>query len=281
MVKRFISGVIVAFVLFFVLFLSYSFDFPLRISLAFVTVLAVWEIISLKSLTKFKTVLWASLIFSPLRCVLGSGMPWQALLYVYTILMFLTVMDTFMKNRKSKPKRKLPRIVDLCFVYVLTVIIGFALSKVVEIKEMARNPLAGVFGVLLVFALAWACDVGAYISGTGFGRNKLCPDVSPGKTVEGAVGGFLASIFFTFMCAFAFKLIFNLNINFLNLALLSILGTPIAILGDLCFSIIKRTSHVKNFSNLIPGHGGVLDRFDSVIFTAPYVYIFLNFMPVT
>ena len=113
--------------------------------------------------------------------------------------------------------------------------------------------------------------------GKKFGKNKLCPYISPKKTVEGAIGGMISSFIYAFLFCFFWQYTFKIyNINYLTVAIMVILGAPIAILGDLCFSLIKRLLSVKDFGEIIPGHGGVLDRFDSVIFVSPFIFIFLH-----
>jgi len=134
------------------------------------------------------------------------------------------------------------------------------------------GPLAdpGAWVVLLVVFSTWACDTGAFFSGRAFGKHKLAPLISPGKTVEGAVGGMI--------CALAVALGVGGMLLRLDLRLAGVLGVLVGVLapvGDLCESALKRELGVKDFGGLIPGHGGVLDRFDSLLFTAPVVYYVL------
>jgi phosphatidate cytidylyltransferase len=134
------------------------------------------------------------------------------------------------------------------------------------------GPLAdmGAWVVLLVVLSTWACDTGAFFVGRAFGTHKLAPTISPGKTVEGAAGGLL----------FALIVALGLGTRLLRLepGLAGILGLMVGVLapvGDLCESALKRELGVKDFGGLLPGHGGVLDRFDSLLFTAPVVYYVL------
>jgi phosphatidate cytidylyltransferase len=126
--------------------------------------------------------------------------------------------------------------------------------------------------IWLVFISAFGTDVMAYFTGMAFGRRKLCPDVSPKKTVEGAVGGLLGSVA---LCG-AYGLAFAPGLV-LHCAAIGALGGVAAQLGDLSASAVKRKLGVKDFGALIPGHGGLLDRFDSVMFTAPLVYYYAAF----
>ncbi|MBP3729565.1 MAG: phosphatidate cytidylyltransferase [Lachnospiraceae bacterium] len=130
--------------------------------------------------------------------------------------------------------------------------------------------------IWLVFIASWGCDTLAYCAGRLFGRHKMTPELSPKKTWEGAAGGVLGSGLLGFLYALAF----GSHLGFLGTPLLMTplicaLGAVISQIGDLAASAIKRSAGVKDYGNLIPGHGGILDRFDSVIITAPLIYYLL------
>lgn len=129
--------------------------------------------------------------------------------------------------------------------------------------------------IWLVFIIAFGTDTFAYVAGSLFGKRKLCPKISPKKTVEGSIGGIIGSTILLII----YSLYFNLN-PIWKIILLSIICSVVAQLGDLVASKIKRICGIKDFGSIMPGHGGVLDRFDSIIFTAPVIYyytsIFLN-----
>ena len=127
-----------------------------------------------------------------------------------------------------------------------------------------------VNGIWLVFIISWASDSAAYFAGHLWGHKKLSPQISPKKTVEGAMGG----LFGGFLGCIVFGLIFSPD-KMIPLAILGISGSFIAQIGDLVASLIKRNAKIKDFGRLFPGHGGVLDRFDSILFTAPYVYAYI------
>ena len=123
----------------------------------------------------------------------------------------------------------------------------------------------------------------AFFTGTFLGKHKLCPGISPKKTIEGFIGGIITCIISLVTIACVFNNLIFPEKQFINYALIIILGlfgSPISALGDLCFSAIKRRYGVKDFGNVMPGHGGILDRFDSVIFVAPYVFLFLRFIKI-
>ena len=137
---------------------------------------------------------------------------------------------------------------------------------------------AGVAGALLVFLCAWITDSGAYFAGYFLGRHKLVPHLSPKKTVEGAVGGIIACT----CCCLLYLLIlqacfgFEFNSNaYIWISILGLVASVFAQLGDLTASAVKRDCNVKDFGYILPGHGGVMDRFDSVVFIAPLIYYIL------
>ncbi len=125
--------------------------------------------------------------------------------------------------------------------------------------------------IWLVFIAAFGTDTMAYFSGYLFGKHKLCPEISPKKTIEGAVGGTIGSIV---LCGI-FGALFTDGLIVHCLAI-GLIGSIFAQIGDLSASIFKRKMGIKDYGNLIPGHGGILDRFDSILFTAPLVYYYIT-----
>ncbi len=153
--------------------------------------------------------------------------------------------------------------------------IGWLGAHVVALRELPWTlgvPYAqGMSFALLPFFLAWTCDTAAYLVGRAWGRHQLAPRVSPQKSVEGAAGGLVASIAAGAVARVWFA-------PFLSWGLALGLGALVGVfaqLGDLVESLLKRDAEAKESSSLIPGHGGVLDRFDSLLFAAPLVYYFL------
>ncbi len=125
--------------------------------------------------------------------------------------------------------------------------------------------------VWLIFLTAFGTDIMAYFSGYLFGKHKLCPTISPKKTIEGSIGGTLGSIL---LCAaFGYFLVPRILIHCI---IIGLLGSIVSQFGDLTASVFKRKMGIKDYGNLIPGHGGILDRFDSVLFTAPIIYYYIE-----
>lgn len=134
----------------------------------------------------------------------------------------------------------------------------------------------GKYYLMLPVICASVTDIFAYLTGKAFGKHKLAPNISPNKTIEGAIGGVISCVLV--VCLYSHFTFNILGITTLVAMLIGLLGSISGILGDLFFSKIKREAQIKDFSNLIPGHGGVLDRFDSMIFTSTITYLILSFI---
>ncbi len=149
----------------------------------------------------------------------------------------------------------------------------FYVAVMLSCIYLTRDLPGGDYLVWLVFLSAWGCDTCAYCFGMLFGKHKMTPELSPKKTVEGAVGGVVGAAVLTILYGFLFKNGMGADVPYiLMMALIAACGALIAMVGDLAASAIKRQHDVKDFGKLIPGHGGILDRFDSVIFVAPVIY---------
>ncbi|MBQ1867343.1 phosphatidate cytidylyltransferase [Selenomonas sp.] len=161
---------------------------------------------------------------------------------------------------------------------------GFPFAYMVMLRDMQpgmmiSTPLGAVpFGAALIWIMfvgTWASDTFAYFTGSALGRHKLCPSISPNKTVE----GFLGSVVGTTASAAGLGVFFSLPVK--ELAVLGLAISILATLGDLVESVAKRYTGIKDSGNIIPGHGGIWDRFDSVLFTAPLVYYFVKIVGLT
>lgn len=162
--------------------------------------------------------------------------------------------------------------VDICTILVAGIAIPMALGALLRLRML---PYGGGM-VLIPMVAAFCSDSAALFAGMAFGKHKLAPKVSPKKTVEGAIGGLLGGM----LGMVVFRIIFYLctvrPLNILWCVLLGLLGAAMGQLGDLSFSVIKRQQGIKDYGRLLPGHGGVLDRFDSVIFAAPVIWLIVS-----
>lgn len=139
---------------------------------------------------------------------------------------------------------------------------------------LTRSMPRGEYLVWLIYISSWICDTCAYLVGTKFGKRKLAPVLSPHKSVEGAIGGIIGTVLISIAFSFLYERAYDLGTsgNIPVFVLLGIVGGFVSQVGDLAASAFKRNHDVKDYGRIIPGHGGVLDRFDSVIFTAPMIY---------
>jgi len=142
-----------------------------------------------------------------------------------------------------------------------------------------RHMEHGLALVFLAFIGAWLPDTAAYFAGSLLGKHKLIEAISPNKTVEGSIGAVVGSLI-SFLIYGGILMAMGFSVNFIAISVLALLCGVVAQLGDLSASLIKRACHAKDFGNLIPGHGGMLDRVDSLMFITPVVYCFISLFPV-
>lgn len=187
-----------------------------------------------------------------------------ALVLVFTIIMFGELMHDHIKVRTA--------MIAMCFVAGL--VIPFLMSALVRILIMK----IGKFVVLVPFAIAFTNDAGAYFAGRYLGKHKLAPVISPSKTIEGVIGGLAASMIAMVIYALVLQ-IADFRVSYGLALVYGLLGGAVGVFGDLCFSVIKRQTGIKDYGNVIPGHGGVLDRFDSMVTVAPLVEVLLLWIP--
>lgn len=151
----------------------------------------------------------------------------------------------------------------------MPIFISYAFISLGSIIHMKN----GIYYLLMLVNFSSVCDTGAYFVGTIWGKRKLCPTISPKKTVEGAIGGIVSSFIVTIILALCFG-----RVDKLLLALvLTVPFCMIGMLGDLFASVIKRKAGIKDYGTLIPGHGGVLDRVDSILLIAPMLYMYASY----
>ena len=157
------------------------------------------------------------------------------------------------------------------FAFFTTVAVAFALSSIAYLRTAEH----GLFYVLIALVVPWMSDTGAYFSGVLFGRHKLCPVISPKKTVEGLIGGVLFSIASVALTAWLYLHFAEptATVRWVALIVTAAALAPLSVFGDLFASLIKRQAGVKDYGAIFPGHGGVMDRFDSVLPVAPLLFL--------
>ena len=148
--------------------------------------------------------------------------------------------------------------------------VGLLLGHLLLLRAMEN----GREWTLILFFTIWMCDIAAFYTGRSIGRHKLYPEISPNKTIEGAIGGVLGSLIVVAVA----KSWYLSQLTLVDVIAISIGVSIMGQLGDLCESMFKRSAGVKDSGGLIPGHGGILDRFDSILFAAPFLYYYLTFI---
>ncbi len=197
----------------------------------------------------------------------GADHAWFLLIVMaYFSLLFAEMMMDHVKVRVE--------MIAYCFLGGL--IIPYMLSAIIRILILN----IGRYVILIPFIIAFASDSGAYFIGLKFGKHKLAPVVSPNKTIEGLFGGIAAGVVSMLLYAFILDVPLKFNVNYGIAVVYGLFGSVVGTFGDLCFSIIKRQTGIKDYGNLIPGHGGALDRFDSLVLVAPLIEALLLLMPI-
>lgn len=186
------------------------------------------------------------------------------LIYGFTLLLFFWAV--------THPEKIAFEQIAQC--YLGAFIIPYLLSGVIRILTQYEK---GRIYLLAPFLAAWCCDSLAQITGILIGKHKLIPKVSPKKTVEGSAGGLVGGVAGLLIYGFVLQKYFDCQPDYLLLALGGLAGGLAGMLGDLAMSLLKRKSGIKDFGNIMPGHGGILDRFDSVLFTAPLFELLFRF----
>ena len=156
---------------------------------------------------------------------------------------------------------------------MIAVIAFFYVAVLFSFLYRVRDLFRGELLVWLIFLTSWGADTTAYCAGKLFGKHKMAPVLSPKKTWEGAVGGVVGAAALTALFCFIFRSQLSLGpVDIVLFAVFGAVASLVSIVGDLFASALKRSYEIKDYGKLIPGHGGVLDRFDSVLFTAPVIY---------
>lgn len=253
---------------FLIIFLSELWHPFIRIALAVVSAIMIGEYMYGKKLLKTFALSIPCIVFAVLIPLLAGTVYVYPILFVLMITVFIVSIAMHKRIDYS----------DVSYALTGTLMISFGTSA---IALACSSEISLSFFFVLVFLLPWMADAGGFFIGASMGKHKLCPEISPKKTVEGAIGG----VFFCMLSALAMGLIFKLwilpdvNVNFVSLLIIAAIDAVLSIVGDLSFSLIKRTLGIKDYGTMFPGHGGMLDRFDSIIFTAPAVVALNTFMP--
>lgn len=270
MKKRIITAIIGISITLLIIFFSYQIPFLLNLVIAAIGAFCTLELCTSMKLHKNYVFFIPCLVFTAALPIIAYASIWSLCWFIYTLIIFAGIIFYYDKIAFK----------DIITAYSMTLLISVALGCIVMLRDCGKE--YGVFYFVLPLVLAWCADAGAYFIGSAFGKKKLCPHVSPKKTVAGAIGGIIFGVVGSLVCCVIFQyLVFPTyaHFNYFWIIVASVIGAVLSEMGDLSFSIVKRSCHVKDFGDVMPGHGGFLDRFDSVMFVAPFLFIFVQYIP--
>ena len=264
MLKRIITAVVGIAVL--MPFIIFSDKWPLMVLSLVMAVSAVCEVLACTGQSKKWVIGVPSVLVAAvaqiLTRVLEADVYTTAMLLIY--LAYAVVMMTAAVFSKGEIKLK-----DVTQTVVMVMYISFGFASLVLLRDFKY----GMVLMLLAFLIPWVCDAMAYFVGVFFGKHKMIPDVSPKKTIEGAVGGIVGVVLITAVFGIVMHYGFGKQPNYVALLSLALIGGFVSQWGDLIASLLKREYGVKDYGKIFPGHGGIMDRFDSLIAVSTFIYI--------
>jgi len=247
----------------------------LNIAVSIIIAMAIYELLKASGVNNIP--------IAAVTMVFGAAIPFfkisvidnilPAIFFIFAVVLFTLVLKYHSVISAEK----------IGFIFFFTMAIAISTSCFIYARDVFGKTV-GFYAVIISLGGAWLNDTGGYFGGMLFGKHKLAPVISPKKTVEGFVCGIIISV----LSQYAFSWIYevacafygvNVEVNYAVLTVAAPLIALVSVLGDLSASVMKRQFKIKDFGNIMPGHGGVLDRFDSALFAVPLVYIILNYFP--
>ncbi len=260
---RVLTGAVLTVILVTIVYFSHI-PAVLNTFIAFLSVKGIYELYKATGLYKNK-------VITAISCVAAIALSFEAIpgnVYIVAVLFAATIILFGILMAKIKVKDKVEPL--------LSVIIAFMITFFFKSLSGIRNTEKGVYLLGVTMLISVLTDIFAYLCGKGFGKHKFAPVLSPKKTVEGSVGGTICAVAILMIVA---RVLSDNDIIFVNYGILAVYLLSASVLGqfgDLAFSSVKRICGIKDYGKLLPGHGGVLDRFDSMLFVAPFTYLFCN-----
>jgi phosphatidate cytidylyltransferase len=248
------------------------------IAVSFLAVTAVFEMLRVMGRHKNLSVAIPAYLLAAILPIISYFVtPESCMTFILAVAAIMFMFMLYLLGVSIFSKRSIPfSSISEVFISVTYVTVSLVLLSLLRYFDKR----VGVFEVVLVFVVAWICDVFAFLVGSAIGKHKLIPEISPKKTVEGALGG----IVFTAIACLVYGLLLELvvdgiEVNYIFLAIIGVVLPIVAQLGDLVASLIKREYGIKDYGKIFPGHGGVMDRFDSVIALSPVLFILCLIFP--
>lgn len=249
-----------------VVVLSFSNLLVLEITGALLTAVAIYEIFKTAGLRSHRLLMCIAWLFGAVIIFTARGSLRISVLYPAVLFFASVIVTAVLRFGKVNPE-------SLMTVALFCAYITAGMYSLVYVRGHSH----GLFLLVMVLCSAWLTDAGAYFVGSAFGKHKIAPELSPKKTVEGAVGGILTTLILGLAATYIYTRFVNqIGVNYLLLAVTLAVSAVVSMFGDLFASSLKRWYKVKDYGNIMPGHGGVLDRFDSVLAVAPLFAVALN-----
>jgi|APHig6443717497_1056834.scaffolds.fasta_scaffold05432_4 phosphatidate cytidylyltransferase len=254
-----------------ILVLFFSDTIFLNFMIAFISVIMLTELFNANKCKNNKLGTYSSYVFAAVFPFLFLD-NFVFLRKIFVALFLLIMFISYIINHKKTTFEK------IFYMIASTFFVGMSLSCVYLLRNISEKH--GVVYILLALCGAWIADSGAYFVGTFLGKHKLCPEISPKKTVEGFIGGLLSNgvVFVVINLIYVAFFAEGYKVNYVNTFVLGLICAVLGTIGDLTASLIKRQCNIKDYGNIMPGHGGLMDRFDSVLFVVPFIYVYLNYL---
>lgn len=246
--------------------------FIFNLFIGFISVVAVFEIFRATGMDKFKYQAIACYVFAGLDALMPvfykHGLLYFVSYRLYLGLYVLAMCILYLYDHKNF------KYDNFFFMMGATVLLSYSFGMLINMSNME---VGGVFLIVLTLAGAWLADSGAYFVGRKFGKTHPWPEISPNKTLEGLIGGVVCNGIFLLIISFVYDVILKgASVRYVMVFFAGMACALIGLVGDLTASMIKRQTGIKDYGNIMPGHGGIMDRFDSVILVAPFMYYLIS-----
>jgi phosphatidate cytidylyltransferase len=273
MKSNLLTRVIIAFIFGpIIIFITLLGRFPFLALVEILILLGLWEFFYLAEIKGFGVPKWILLFIGIVFGIAAYFWGEKAFLILLLAVLYLSALTFILKGRTQGTTSDMSASLFALF-YVAGLFSFLILLRELPNQAGIEYKLGGLWITYLILCI-WSCDTFAYFIGAPLGKHKLSPAVSPNKTVEGFLGGILGAVAAAFFCYYVFFKQGGLNHMLVVAAFVGFIGQ----MGDLAESLFKRDAQIKDISHIIPGHGGILDRFDSLLFVSPVVYYYLKFV---
>lgn len=257
MKQRIITGAAIALLMIAIFALSHTLVYP--IIMGVLCVIGTWEMLGCIGHRKNLYLSIPAVLVSALSPILAYFCGYGAMLTVVMCYLTILLAESVFFDEDVK-------VTNVSEVFLTTMYVVLCFTALLRLRYIGDG---AQYIYILVFVAAWITDTFAYFTGVFFGRHKLIPKISPKKTIEGAIGGVIFCVIAFVVYGIVVENIMNVQMNLVTLVVVGFVMSVVSMIGDLVASSIKRTYGLKDYGNLFPGHGGVLDRFDSIMILAP------------